>query len=187
MQAPVLVDKTFDRSLLTESGLLNQNLTINELLEVVKGEGVDASAIANMYVSVGDRYWVKLSELTTDWTSDLQAGVASDLVTRVQVGTRLERVLDVAGHYEKYTDYIPKVASISHTVTDDTLAKVSDAVLRTGAYADGVIDVGENLRFSSTNVKNNKSIPRNYSFNRDADIPTSRKEFRSQMERERGV
>ncbi len=187
LQAPVLVDKTFDRSLLTESGLLNQNLTINELLEVVKGEGVDASAIANMYVSVGDRYWVKLSELTTDWTSDLQAGVASDLVTRVQVGTRLERVLDVAGHYEKYTDYIPKVASISHTVTDDTLAKVSDAVLRTGAYADGVIDVGENLRFSSTNVKNNKSIPRNYSFNRDADIPTSRKEFRSQMERERGV
>lgn len=187
LKAPTLVDKTFDSSLLTESGLLNQNITINELLEVVKGEGVDASAIANMYVSVGDRYWVKLSELTTDWTADLQAGVASDLITKVQVGTRLERVLDVAGHYEKYTDYIPKLASVSHTITDDTLAKLSDTVLRAGAYADGVIDVGENLRFSSTDVRNNKAMPRNYAFNRDADIPTSRREFRSQMERERGI
>ena len=67
------------------------------------------------------------------------------------------------------------------------MAKISDTVLRAGAYADGVIDVGENLRFSSTEVRNNKAMPRNYGFNRDADIPTSRKEFRSQIERERGI
>lgn len=186
LKAPVLVDKTFDSSLLTPDGLLNQNLTINELLEVVKGEGVDASAIADMYVSVGDRYWVKLSELTTDWTSELGSGVTSDLITQVQVGTELKRVLDVPGHYQKYIDYIPKVTDITHTVTDDTLARVSDTVLKTGAYVDGVFDIGENLRFSSTDVRNNKTMPRNYGFNGDTDIPTSRREFRSQKEREIG-
>lgn len=173
LKAPTLVDNTFNEEFLTSSGLLNQDTTISQLLEIVNNGSVDSSKIANMYVSVGDRYWVKLSDLTYD------------LMAKVQTGTELQKVVDVAAHYENYTDYVEKVVNVTHTVTNDKFAKIADATLKTMVGADTLVDVDENLRFSKTNIRDNKKNPKNYNFNGDNEIPTNRKEYRKQIERDR--
>lgn len=176
LKAPTLVDGTFSSELLTSNGLLNQNITINELLEAVNNGTVDANAIADMYVSVGDRYWTKLSDLT------------SDLVTQVQTGSELQKVLDVAGHYEKYTDYIQTMKEVTHTIPSERFSRIADAsktILHAGVAVDSIIDVAENARFTKTKIRDNKTNPKNYNFRGDNNIPTSRKDYNRQSRQER--
>lgn len=175
LKAPTLVNGTFSADMLTSNGLLNQDITIEQLLEAVNNGTIDANAISDMYVSVGDRYWTKLSDLT------------SGLVSKVQTGSELKRVIDIPGHYESYIDYIDKVNNVTHTVPTggfSRLANISRGALYTGAGIDSVLDLEENLRFSNTDVPENKAIPKDYRFTGPDEMPTSRREYHRQRERD---
>ena len=55
---------------------------------------------------------------------------------------------------------------------------VGSKVVKGGLYADGIVDVVENVRTTDSNVRSNKRNPRNYTFDVDLDdIPTSKRDY----------
>jgi hypothetical protein len=123
-----------------------------------------------MYVSVSDRCWVKLSDLIGNVTK------------QVQVGENIVQVVDVPGHMETYTELVDKVIQTTKVVTDPRFIKAAEVggkVAKGAMVADGIIDVAENLRTTTTDVRQNKPNPRQYTFDDHLDdIPTSRREYR---------
>lgn len=176
LTAPTLTNGTFVSELLDSSGLLNQNTTLEQLVEALNAGTIDTSAIDSLYVSVGDRYWTKLSDLLGDVTK------------QVQVGEELKQVIDVAGHYENYTEMVEKVINTTEVVANPVFVRAANISANIGVGAvvtDTVIDAAENLRTTTTNTKNNKKAPRQYGFSTDvSDIPTSRRAYRKHIENE---
>lgn len=170
LTAPTLTDGTFAKDLLDTNGLLNQNTTLTELLEALNVGNIDTSTLSDMYVSVGDRYWVKLSDLI------------GNVTTKVQIGEEVKKVIDVAGHYENYTEMVEKIVKTTEVVTNPAIEKVANIGSKVGEGAimiDGILDVAENLRKTSTEVKSNKKQPREYTFDEEVDdIPKSRRDYR---------
>ncbi len=174
LRAPTLTDRTFSSNLLTSKGLLNQEATVDELIQALNTGTVDASNLGDLYVSVGDRYWTKLSDLL------------GSVSKKVQVGEEARKVVDVAGHYEDYTEMVKKVIDTTEVVTNPAVVRAANIGARAGEGAvmiDGVLDVAENLRKTTTEVKSNKKKPRKYEFDEEVeDIPKSRREYRRQVE-----
>ena len=170
LTAPTLTDRVFSSDLLNANGVLNQNISLNELVEGLSSGSIDASAFGDMYVSVGDRCWVKLSDLVGDVTK------------KIQVGEDIRQVVDVPGHMETYTELVDKVIQTTKVVTDprfQTAVNVGGKVAKGAMVVDGVVDVAENLRTTTADTAENKRQPRNYTFDVDVDdIPRSRREYR---------
>ena len=170
LTAPTLTDRVFSSNLLNANGVLNQDISLNELVEGLSTGNIDASAFGDMYVSVGDRCWVKLSDLVGDVTK------------KIQIGEDIRQVVDVSGHMETYTELVDKVIQTTKVVTDprfQTAVNVGGKVAKGAMVADGVVDVAENLRRTTTDTAENKRQPRDYTFDVDVDdIPRSRREYR---------
>ena len=103
---------------------------------------------------------VKLSDLVSDATK------------KIQVGEEIKKVIDVPGHTEEYVEMVDKVQkSVKYVTNPEMVKKAATAgkIARGTMYADGIVDVAENLRPTTSNVKDNKRRPRNYTFDDDVD------------------
>lgn len=175
LTAPTLTNGTFSSELLDSRGILNQNTTLSQLVEGLNSGNIDTSTFEDLYVSVGDRYWTKLSDLL------------GDVTTKVQVGEEVKKVIDVAGHYENYTEMIEKVINTTEVVTNPAFVRTANIAANLGigaVTADSVANLAENLRATTTNTKRNKKAPRQYSFSTDVDIPTTKRAYRRHIENE---
>lgn len=96
LKAPTLVDGTFSKELLDANGVLRQDVDLDTIVNAL---GASTDDLSGIYVSVGDRYWTKLSDLYKGVTEKAtEAGTV--LTEQVKVGTELSKVIDVPGHYE---------------------------------------------------------------------------------------
>ena len=155
LTAPTLTDRTFMGGLLDANGVLNQNVTVDGLIDALGTGTVDPATLAGVYVSVGDRYWVKLS--------DLVQGVTK----QVQVGTEVSKVLDVPGHFTTVTEMVETVTKTTQMVDN---VRVIEALKTMGVALDVadkgllVTDIYENVRKTDTEIDKTKPQPRNYKF-----------------------
>ena len=175
LTAPVLTDRTFSSSVLDSSGLLNQNMTINQMVDALNTGTVDLNSLDGVYVSVGDRYWTKLADL------------AKGLVKKVKVGETPIKVVDVPGHFETAKELVKSTSTGGETVINPVWEQSANIVGNTmkGAIGvDSIIDFVENVRPTTTDVKSNKKKPRNYNFEDEEleNIPTSKKDYKKQKD-----
>ncbi len=174
LKAPTFTDGTFSSGLLDANGFLNQNTTLTELVEALNEGNIDVSKLSDMYVSVGDRYWTKLSDLV------------GNVTTKVKVGEEVKQVLDVAGHYEDYTEMVEKIITTTEVVTNPAIKKavnLGSKIEEGTIMVDGILDLAENLRKTTSDVKSNKKEPRKYTFNEEVgDVPKSKKEYKKHVD-----
>ena len=155
LTAPTLTDRTFGTGFLDANGVLNQNVTVDQLIGALGTGTVDPETLAGVYVSVGDRYWVKLS--------DLVEGVTK----QVQVGETVSKVVDVPGHFETITEMVDQVTKTTQMVEN---VRVVEALKTMGVALDvtdkGLLltDIYENVRKTDTEVDKTKPQPRKYDF-----------------------
>ena len=177
LKAPTLVDGTFSSDLLNQAGKLSQNISIQNLVEAVKTGKVDPAALNDLYVSVNDNYWTKLSDL------------AGNLTETIQMGTKLNRMIDTPGHMESYIELVDNVIHTTRVVRNPAVAKVANVGANTAKGAvmiDGIYDIVENVRPTTTDKKSNKEEPRNYNYRKDLmNIPKSKKEYEDSKGHER--
>ena len=74
LTAPVLTDRLADAGLLDANGVLRQDITVQELLDVMGCKNPDLTSLDGIYMSVGDRYWVGLSDLMKGMTRNVEIG-----------------------------------------------------------------------------------------------------------------
>lgn len=190
LKAPTLTDGTFANSMMDSAGFLKQDTTITQLLEGVNTGAINPEALDGIYVAVGDKYWTKLSDLT------------GDLVKHVKVDEITQKVVDVAGHYEKVQEVVENatqsqdainkvvngVTTIKKTVVNPTAIKgveIGSKVAKGAVAMDSIIDVVENVRKTTTDVESNKKKPRRYEYEDDdiKNLPTSNKEYKDREDR----
>lgn len=137
LKAPTLVDGTFPKELLDANGVLRQDVDLDTIVNAL---GASTDDLSGIYVSVGDRYWTKLSDLYKGVT-EKATEVGTVLTEQVKVGTELSKVVDVAGHYEALTS-----EEISEAVQRalDTRLQVDPNFLKNLSHT--VAEVGENSR-----------------------------------------
>lgn len=172
LKAPTLVDRTFGDALLNSNGLLNQNISINDLVDALNTGSVDMSTLQDVYVSIGDKGWAKLSDLV------------GDLTKQVKVDEITKKVVDVAGHYDigrKLVTTTKKVSQVVENPLYTTAADVHNKLLMGGATVDSILDIIENIRPTDTDVQSNKRKPRRYDYDDDEiqnePLPTSGRDY----------
>lgn len=155
LTAPTLTDRTFMGSLLDANGVLNQDVTVDGLISALGTGTVDPETLAGVYVSVGDRYWVKLADLVQGATR------------QVQVGETISQVVDVPGHFKTITEMVDQVTRTTQMVDN---VRVIEALKTMGVVVDvadkGLLaeDIYENVRTTDTEVDPTKPQPRNYTY-----------------------
>lgn len=177
LRAPTLTDGTFAADML-DSGVLRQNITVDELVNAVNDGTVDVDTLSNLYVAVGDRFWTKLSDLVPGITE------------RVKVDDIIKTVVDVEGHYETVSKTVDTVKTVNETVVNPTVERSTEVIgdiLKGAIIADTALDVPENARKTNTDKKRNKRQTREYTFDDEGtrDLPKSRREYRRQSGDER--
>ena len=163
LKAPTLVDGTFPKELLDANGVLRQDIDLDTIVNAL---GANTNDLSGIYVSVGDRYWAKLSDLYKGVTE--KATEAGTILTeQVKVGTGTYKIIDVPGHYEYLSaEELSKVAGealeaklaanpnflndLSKTVTKvGENSKVVDVLRRLDIPVNGALivdDAYENIR-----------------------------------------
>lgn len=177
LKAPTLTDGTFAADML-DSGVLRQNITVDELVNAVNDGTVDVDTLSNLYVAVGDRFWTKLSDLVPGITE------------RVKVDDIIKTVVDVEGHYETVSKTVDTVKTVNETVVNPTVERSTEVlgdILKGAIIADGALDVAENTRKTNTDKRRSKRQTREYTFDDEGtrDLPKSRKEYKRQSGDER--
>lgn len=150
LNAPVLTDKTFPAEFLDSSGVLRQDLKVQELLDLFNETGIKPEELS---FSIGDRYWLKGDDLL-------------ELVKK-QVGETTKTVVDVPGHMEKVTkmvtEMVEKTTMVPNTRVVEVLNKMGYAVkISNGALL--AEDIYENVRTTDTEVDPTKPQPREFDF-----------------------
>lgn len=178
LKAPTLTDGSFANELLETGGVLKQNISVDELVGAVNNGTVDMNTLSDLYVSVGDRYWTKLSDLVPGITE------------KVKVDEIVKTVIDREGHYETVSKVVNSVKKVNETVVNPTVERGTEMIgdiLKGAIAADSVADVAENLRKTDTRKRSNKRQTREYNFDDEGtqNLPKSRKEYRRQSEEER--
>lgn len=155
LTAPTLTDRVFDAGMLDANGVLKQDITLDKIIDALGADKVDSETLSGLYVSVGDRCWVKLSDLYKGATQ------------QVQIGTELQNVVDVAGHMETVTNMVEKTREVTEIVEN---TRVTNALKGLGIalnITDGALlaeDIYENLRKTTTDVEKTKPQPRKYDY-----------------------
>lgn len=172
LRAPTLTNGTFAQEFLDANGVLKQDVTLDQILGAVGNSSIKPEDLENLYVAVGDRYWTKLSDLCSQMTQE------------VTIGTDVQQVLDVAGHYAPLTEQ-EKLEFINKALLDpatkmklDALKKVSTTMVENTrvtrvldglgiAYKgiDGALladDIYENVRNTETDLYWEKPEERHY-------------------------
>ena len=172
LKAPVLTNGTFAQEFLDANGVLKQDVTLDQILGAVGNNSIKPEDLESLYVSVGDRYWTKLSDLCSQMTQE------------VTVGTEMQKVIDVAGHYVPLTEQeklefinkalldpmskakIDALKTVSTTMVENTrVTRVLDGLGIAYKGIDGALiadDIYENVRDTYTDVPWEKPSPRHY-------------------------
>ena len=74
LQAPVFTDRTAADALLDVNNMLRQDVKVQDFLDALNVDNIDPATLDGVYVSVGDKYWVKLSELMQGMTKEVIVG-----------------------------------------------------------------------------------------------------------------
>lgn len=74
LSAPTLTERLADSNLIGANGMLRQDITVQQLLDAMGCKNPDLSTLDGIYCSVGDKYWVKLSDLMQGMTKDVVVG-----------------------------------------------------------------------------------------------------------------
>lgn len=154
LTAPTLTDRAFDASFLGTNGVLKQDVTVEQIINAIGADKVNPDTLSDLYVSVGDKCWVKLTDLY-------------DGLTKTQIGTEVKKVIDVPGHMEKVTEMVTKTRDVTKMVENTRVTSVLDKLgiaYDVGASALLVDDIYENARKTKTNVRRTKPQPRNYDY-----------------------
>ena len=173
LQAPVLTDGTFASNLLDANGVLSQDVSLDTLMDAIGN--VDAESLSGLYVSVGDRYWVKLSDLCKDLdltpvksavaeTAKKAAETVENLTTSV---TDLPVTdIDAAEIASKVTKSVTEGVKVATRTVENT--RVTNVLKALGiAYNIGdagltAEDIYENARRTETEEPKVKQEPREY-------------------------
>ena len=170
LRAPNLVDGTFSEEMLDAAGKLSQKISLSNLVHAVKSGEINPATLGDVYVSIDDQYWARLADLT------------DGLMNTVQVGNKINRVIDVPGHMETYTELVDKVINTTEVITIPAFERAAHITAGVGEGAmilDTIYDINENLRETKTDKKSNKQQPRDYTFDKDLDeVPTTRKAYK---------
>ena len=177
LTAPILTDRTFSSTFLDSSGVLNQNISLDQMVNALNTGTVDLNTFNDVYVSIGDRYWTKLSDL------------AKGLVKKVKVGETPVTVVDVPGHFETVQELFKNTSNVSETIINPVWEQgvnIAGNVAKGAVAMDSVIDIVENVRPTTTDVNSNKTRPREYGFDDESleNIPTSKRDYNRQKEDE---
>ncbi len=146
LTAPTLTDKTFDSSIIDSVGVLNQDTTIQKFIDMIGSGKVDESTLDGLYVSIGDKYWARLSDL-------------QGTLEEVKVGETVEKVVDQLGHWEEVDTKIPITEIVKTTVENPRISRIVKALGLTGKglYGASVVeDVYENTRETKTDEQHTK-------------------------------
>ncbi len=168
LKAPELTDKTFNKALLDEAGFLKQDITLDEAMKAL-GTATNKETLSGLYVSVGDEYWVKASDL------------AKNILEKVKVGEEVKKVVDVPEHIEEFTEMVDKIVKTTQMVPNERVIKALQTLEGAGKlamYGNGLEDIVENLRNTHSDVPENKDKPREYNYNDGQSILTSRKQYK---------
>lgn len=141
LRAPTLVDGTFPQELLDANGVLRQDVSLDTIINAV---GASKDDLSGIYVSVGDRYWAKLSDLYKGVTERVN-DTGSILTEQVKVGTDISQVIDIEGHYEALTSEelalaIDKALQAKLQTNPNFLSELSHTVTQVGENS-RVVDV----------------------------------------------
>ncbi len=174
LTAPTLTDGLFANNLLDSSGVLNQNISIETLLSGVKDGTIDASSFEDVYLAVGDRFWVKAKDILSAATKNIE----------VETGKTIEKII-TPGHWVEGTKTIHEIVKTTEVVDNPI---IQQAVGIGGNAMSGIIgmdsiqDLVENVRKTTTDQKSNKKKPRNYTYDdgESEPIPTSKREYDSE-------
>lgn len=153
--APELTDGTFPPNLLDANGVLKQDISVGSLLKGLGSNNISTDKLSDLYVSVGDNYWVKLS--------DLYKGVTK----QVKIGEEIKKVVDVPGHMENVSALVDKSRTVTQMLEDEKIALILKRMgvglnaVEAGLIAD---DVYENARKTTTSINPTKEQPRHYDF-----------------------
>ena len=130
LTAPTLTERLADTGLLDANGMLRQDITVQQLLDGIGCQNADLSTLDGIYVSVGDKYWVALS--------DLMDGMTKDVVVGTQKATQL-----IKEAYDETVPYVIKEA-YDENVTRFAPELIGKAI-RDGAIAGTAIAAADAL------------------------------------------
>ncbi len=173
MKAPRLTNRSFDSSFLDGRGVLRQDISLEDAIQAL-GSTTDSKTLSGLYVSIGDKYWVK--------ASDLMQGI----VDKVKVGEKVSSVIDVPAHIEEVTTMVDRITRTTAMVDNERALRALRTLANAGkiaVLADGSINMTELLRNTHSSVQNNKRKERRYEYDDGDIVPTSRKEYK-RMSRE---
>lgn len=175
LKAPVLVDGTFASNLLDANGVLNQNVSLETIMNAL-GD-VDTETLSGLYVSVGDRYWVKLSDLCQGLNLKENAinavtatGTATEQIIEATKKIVSESAASTVGKtVSTVTDGVDAAAKTAETVTRVVENETVNTILDVSGIAHNVVDGGltvediyENIRRTGTDATQTKKAPRQY-------------------------
>lgn len=170
LKAPGFTDSTFAQSFLDANGVLRQDITINEILEAMNKGAIQADELSQMYVSVGDVYWARLSDLCKGLTKEVSVGTETvkKLISPEKVITMTDEEfrLAVKGALDENPSIIEQYTTTVPVVVENTRATGAlETLRRAGKIATGAIiadDVYENVRRTDSDVPHTKPLSRNY-------------------------
>lgn len=170
LQAPNLTDGTFAENLLNQSGLLDQNISVETLVSALDSNSANLDAIQNFYVALDDKCWVKLSDLLPGITKSQK------------VDEIVKTVIDTEGYWKTAENITKSVNKVTNVVNNPMVEKgvnMTGDILKGLIIGDGILDLNENLR--KTNSSKKKEA-KDYEFDDDESrkIPTSRKDYENE-------
>ncbi len=170
LQAPVLTDGTFAKNLLTQSGLLNQDISVETLVSTLNSNSANLEALQDVYVSLSDKCWVKLSDLLPGITKSQK------------IDEIVKTVVDTEGYWRTVQNVTQSVDKVTNIVNNPAIEKgvnMTGDILKGLVIGDGILDLNENLRKTDSNQK---KTPKDYDFDDDVsrNIPTSRKDYENE-------
>ena len=174
---------TFSQELLTTNGYLKQDTKLENLLQIF-GSNVDKEKLSEVYVSINDQYWVRLSDLCNKMTKTINMG---EKVVNQTIPAHWEEIV-IPGHYEEvdiagyWKDVITPGYYEDVIVDNPRVIKAMEGIgmiKNRVIVGTGIQDIAENLRNTNSKTQSNKKGQKNYKYNpSNENIPKSRKEYK---------
>lgn len=141
LKAPVLTDKTAATEFIDASGVLKQDLTVEQIGKAINDGVIDP----NTYVSINDHHWVKLSD------------IYKPIMEKHQIGTTIKETIKT----------VYDVVKEKREVVDEKMVSLLEKLGGVANIAGKAIigdEVYENVRRTNSDVKPEKPQPRQYDY-----------------------
>ena len=156
---------------------------MENLLQIF-GSNVDKEKLSEVYVSINDQYWVRLSDLCNKMTKTINMG---EKVVNQTIPAHWEEIV-IPGHYEEvdiagyWKDVITPGYYEDVIVDNPRVIKAMEGIgmiKNRVIVGTGIQDIAENLRNTNSKTQSNKKGQKNYKYNpSNENIPKSRKEYK---------